>query len=583
MSKGKSSSQGSFSLPKAPTGICGLDEVTGGGLPLGRTTLVCGGAGSGKTLLAMEFLAHGAIDCGEPGVFMSFEEKERGLITNFASIGIDLKQLCEDRKMDMEYVEVDKSEIEETGEYDLEALFVRLGLAIDTIGAKRVALDTLESLFAGLTDAGVLRAELRRLFGWLNDRGVTTIVTGERGQGTLTRFGLEEYISDCVILLDNRVSNEMATRRLRILKYRGSSHGSNEYPFIVDRFGMSILPISSLRLEHEAPSERVSTGIHGLDDMLSGEGYYRDSSILFTGAAGTGKTSLACAFIEAGCRRGERCIYFASEESPRQITRNMRSIGIDLEPWTKKGLLRFEAARVSSESLEAHLLGVQRLVTELQPSLVVVDALSDLLDMGSPLEVKWMSARLVDFLKSQHVTSVFTSLVTGEANEGMSGVGISSTMDCWLHMENVKNNLERNRSLNVLKSRGMKHSNQAREFLITDKGLDLVNIYVSSAGGLMGSARLAQEAADRASQSQRRHEIEDKRQALKGRRESMEAKIAAMRAEFRAEALEVKRAMKEAEQREADLVKDSEAMAQKRGGGSKSQGRAAARRAKEER
>ncbi len=553
------------SLPKAPSGIYGLDEITDGGLPCGRTTLVCGGAGSGKTVMAMEFLAHGAELYGEPGVFMSFEEKERELVSNFASIGIDLKKLSKDGLIALEYVEVDKNQIEETGEYDLEALFVRLGYAIDSIGAKRVALDTVEALFAGLNNTGVLRSELRRLFRWLSDKGVTSIVTGERGEAGLTRFGLEEYIPDCVIFLDNRVCNELATRRLRILKYRGSSHGTNEYPFVVDSSGMSILPVTAMRLEHEAPSERVSSGVPGLDGMLGGEGYYRGSSVLLTGAAGCGKTSLSAAFVDAGCRRGERCLYFASEESPRQIMRNMRSIGIDLEPWVREGQLTFEASRVSSESLESHLLRVQRLVTRLRPSLVVVDALTDLLDMGSPLEVKWMSARLVDFLKSQAVTAVFTSLVGGDISEGISGVGISSTMDSWLHVENVKNNLERNRALYVLKSRGMKHSNQLREFLITDEGIELMDVYPGSSGALMGAARLSQEAADRAARVLRLEEVKNSRSMLGEKRKLMEARIAAIRAEFDAEARQIERDVESAEDRESALAQGAADLARKRG------------------
>ncbi|MGD0854300.1 MAG: circadian clock protein KaiC [Dehalococcoidia bacterium] len=555
-------------LAKTPTGIQGLDEITGGGLPKGRPTLVCGGAGSGKTMLAMTFLEHGARKCNEPGVFFSFEENESELATNFASLGYDLTDLIKQKKIIVDFVVVEKNEIAETGEYDLEGLFIRLGAAIDEIGAKRVVLDTVEALFAGLNNTGILRAELRRLFRWLKARGVTTVITGERGDNTLTRHGLEEYVSDCVILLDHRVTNELATRRLRIIKYRGSSHGNNEYPFNVDESGISLLPLTSMGLTHKAGTERVSSGIQELDQMLSGEGYYRGSSILVTGMAGTGKSSVGAHLVNGGCARGERCLYFATEESPNQIMRNMRSIGIDLERWIKKGLLEFVAARANMRSLEEHLLVLQRTADDFKPSLVVVDAITDFNTIGSGLAVKWMTTRMVDFFKSRGITALFNSLVTGVDIED-SGIGVSSTMDVWMHLVNVPSDLERNRIMYIIKARGMPHSNQVREFLITNGGVKLVEVYTGPSGALLGSARLTQEAAEKRTTLDRKQEMEVKQKELFRKRAGLEAQIAGLRAELEAQGEEAKRISEHEKKREKEIGRDVEEMAVKRQAGGK--------------
>jgi circadian clock protein KaiC len=485
----------SGSLPKAPTGIAGLDEITGGGLPRARTTLVCGGPGCGKTLLAMEFLVHGARDYGEPGVFVAFEETLEELDENVRSIGFDLKQLADQKKLLIDFVRVERSEIEETGDYDLEGLFIRLGHAIDSTGARRVVLDTLETLFGGLSNQGILRAEIRRLFRWLKDRKITAVITGERGDNRLTRYGLEEYVSDCVIVLDHRVSEQLSTRRLRVLKYRGSTHGTNEYPFLIDEQGISVLPITSLGLNYEVTDERISTGIPRLDVMLDGRGVYRGSAILVSGTAGTGKTSVAAHFVDAACRRGERCLYFAFEESESQILRNLRSIGVDLAPWVKKGVLRFHATRPSLYGLERHLVVIHKLVSEFQPQAVVIDPITTFIGSGSSLETEAMVLRLVDFLKSEGITALFTSLIHGATVE-RSEITISSMVDTWLILRHIEGGGERNRGLYILKSRGMAHSNQVREFLLTDDGVELTDVYVGPEGMLTGSMRQARADGD---------------------------------------------------------------------------------------
>ncbi len=481
-------------LPKAATGIAGLDEITGGGLPRGRPTLLCGTAGSGKTLLAMEFLVRGAADLGEPGVFMAFEEQAGELTQNVRSLGFDLDELAERNKLVLDHVHIERSEIEETGEYNLEGLFVRLGFAIDSIGAKRVVLDTIEALFGGLSNDAILRAELRRLFRWLKDKGVTAIITGERGQGALTRHGLEEYVSDCVILLDHRVNEQMATRRLRIVKYRGTVHGTNEYPFLIDEDGISVLPITSMGLEHEVSSERVSTGIPGLDAMLGGEGYYRGSSVLISGTAGTGKTSVAAHLADSNARRGERCLYFAFEESQAQLVRNMRSIGLDLVPWLEEGLLRVHASRPTQHGLEMHLATIHKQVREFRPATVVFDPVSNFIAAGSVTEARSMLMRLVDFLKAEQITALFTDLTPGGAAQEATQVDISSLIDTWLLIRDVEQGGERNRGIYVLKSRGMAHSNQVCEFLLTDRGIDVQDVRAGPApAGSMRKTGIAAE------------------------------------------------------------------------------------------
>ena len=517
------------SLPKAPTGIHGLDEITGGGLPKGRPTLICGGPGCGKTLMAAEFLIRGATQFKEPGAFISFEETGEELAQNVASLGFDLEQLVADKKIALDYVRVEPAEIEETGEYDLEGLFVRLGLAIDSVGAKRVVLDTIESLFGGFTNQALLRSEIRRLFRWLKDRGVTAVITGERGDGSLTRQGLEEYVSDCVILLDHRVNDQVSTRRLRIVKYRGTTHGTNEYPFLIDEAGISVLPVSGATLEHSVSNERLPSGVPQLDEMLGGKGYYRGSSILVSGTAGTGKTSLSAHLAHETAKNGERVLYLALEESPAQLVRNMRSIGIDLEPYVKKGLVRIQASRPTLFGLEMHLVQIHKTVAEFKPALVVVDPISNFINAGSALETQAMLLRLVDFLKAKRITAMLTHLTHGGSHTEATDVGISSLIDTWLLVRDIEVGGERNRGLYVLKSRGMKHSNQIREFLITAQGIRLEEVYVGPQGVLTGSLRAAQEARERAEALALQGEIDAKQREVDRLRAAMEVRAEAAR------------------------------------------------------
>ncbi len=465
-------------LSKVPTGIRGFDEITRGGLPRGRATLLCGGPGCGKTLFAMEFLVRGAVEFNEPGVFMAFEESDRELIANVSSLGIDLDALVKKKKILLDYVYIEKSEIEETGEYDLEGLFIRLDHAITSIGAKRVVLDTIEALFSGFSDPNILRAELRRLFRWFKEKGVAVVITAERGDGTLTRHGIEEYVSDCVVLLDHRVTEEISTRRLRVLKYRGSTHGANEYPFLIDERGISVLPITSLGLDYGVSSERISTGVIEIDAMLGGKGFYKGSSVLVSGTAGTGKSSLASAFGNEACRSGKRCLYFAFEESRDQIVRNMRSIGMDLEKWLKKGLLHIHAARPSFHGIEKHLLDMHRTIDDFSPDVIIVDPITSFVSIGSKAEVKSMLTRMLDFMKKLGITSVFTSLSYAGHGLEHTEAAVSSLMDTWILIRDVEEVGERTMGIHVLKSRGMAHSKQIRELIITDQGLDIKDMYL---------------------------------------------------------------------------------------------------------
>jgi circadian clock protein KaiC len=512
---------------KCPTGIRGLDDITEGGLPKGRPTLICGGAGCGKTLLAMEFLVRGIRDFKEAGVFMAFEENAEELAKNVASLGFDVPAMVRQKKLAIDYVHIERSEIEETGEYDLEGLFVRLDSMIKATGAKRVVLDSLEALFSGLPNEGILRAELRRLFRWLKAKGVTAVITAEQGKGAMTRHGMEEYVSDCVIMLDNRVVKQIATRRLRIVKYRGSKHGTNEYPTMIDEHGLSVLPISSLGLNYPVSDERVSSGIPRLDAMLGGKGYYRGTSILVSGTAGTGKSSMSAAFADATCKRGERCLYFSFEESPEQIKRNMTSIGFDLARWVKKGLLQFHSVRPSLCGLESHLVSMHNLVNTFKPAAMVIDPVTNLASLGDEGEIKAMLTRLIDFIKNQHISALFTSLTAGGAVPEQSEVGISSLMDSWLLLRMVESAGERNRLLYVLKSRGMAHSNQMREFVLSDRGIQLVDVYTGSGNVYTGSARLIQEAKDKA-------EGLTQQQAADCKQRELEAELASLSAQAEA-------------------------------------------------
>ncbi len=549
-------------LEKTPTGINGLDDITDGGLPKGRPTLVCGSAGAGKTLLAMEFLVKGAKKYDEPGVFMAFEETEEELAKNFASLGFDLDDLVANNKLIVDYVYIDKSEIEETGEYDLEGLFIRLGLAIDSIGAKRVVLDTLEVLFSGFQNEAILRSELRRLFRWLKNKGVTAIVTGERGESSLTRYGLEEYVADCVILLDNRMVEQIATRRLRIIKYRGSRHGTNEYPFLIEEDGISVLPITSLGLEHEACAERISTGIERLDTMLGGQGYYRGTTVLISGTAGTGKTSFAAEFAKAACERGERCLYFAFEESPSQIIRNMRSIGIDFQPYIDTGLMQISASRPMAYGLEMHLIAMRRLIDRFEPAIVIADPISNLTNVGTQADVMFTLTKLIDYLKLKTITAVCTSLVEHESIEGINAQGISSLMDTWISLRFFENDNERNRGVSVIKSRGMPHSNQIREYLLTDHGVEIQDVYLGPSGGLlMGSSRAAQEAKEMAEAVAQSKNVIRRKRELESKLKSLDAQITTLSSQFEAEKEELNKLSSEDTLRIEALAKDRSEMA----------------------
>ena len=528
-------------LPKCPTGIQGLDEITDGGLPRGRPTLVCGGAGCGKTLLAAEFLVRGAVQFGEPGVFMAFEETEAELKANVASLGFDLAGLVRRKKIAIDYVHIERSEVQESGEYDLEGLFVRLNHAIDSIGAKRVVLDTLEALFASLPNEAILRAELRRLFRWLKDKGVTAVITAERGREQLTRHGLEEYVSDCVILLDHRVNDQIATRHLRVVKYRGALHGTNEFPFLIGDEGISVLPITSLGLNHKISSERIATGIPRLDAMLGGKGFFRGSSILLTGTPGTGKTIVAANFAQAAARRGERVLFFSFEESPNQIIRNMHSIGLRLEPLVKSGLLQFHSARPSLYGLEMHLATMFKEIVAFQPHVVVIDPITSLMDAGTASECRAMITRLVDYLKGGQVTTLFTSLTQAGHALQQSEASMSSLMDSWLLLEDFEGNGERNRVLYVLKARGMAHSNQIREFLISNRGIDVVDAYIGPSGVLTGSARAAQTAREKAEALASQQEAARRKRELERKREALERQISGLRSEHEASAEELRR------------------------------------------
>jgi circadian clock protein KaiC len=559
MAKALPSSKNTISrLPKCPTGISGLDEITEGGLPKGRPTLICGEAGAGKTLFGVEFIVRGIMQFNEPGVFVAFEEKSDELAVNVASLGFDLKKLVQEKKLRLDYVHIKRSEIEETGEYDLDGLFIRLGYAIDSVKAKRVVLDTLENLFSSLSNETILRAELRRLFEWLKTKGVTAIITGEKGTNQLTRQGLEEYVSDCVIVLDHRVQNQISTRRLRVIKYRGSMHGTNEYPFLIDNKGISVLPVTSLTLENEVSSERVSTGIPTLDNMLGGQGFFKGSSILVSGTAGTGKTSIAAHFANAACLRKERCIYFAFEESPEQIMRNMRSINVSLEKHVKAGLLKFHASRPTLYGLEMHLLVIYKMIQDFKPTTVILDPITNLVTIGTVSDIKSMLIRLIDFLQKEQITVLFTALTLNATVNENTDEGVSSLVDAWLMVRDIEFNGERNRGMYIMKSRGMKHSNQVREFVINDNGLELVDVFLGPEGILTGSAREAHQLIEKTEDAMRAFSLNRKDREIERKSSMLETKISGLRSEFESVKDELNRIYQEEELRKEVLTHNRE-------------------------
>jgi circadian clock protein KaiC len=553
-------------LQKTPTGITGLDEITEGGLPKGRPTLICGDAGSGKTVFSIEFIVKGAMEYNEPGVFVAFEEKREELAINVASLGFDLNKLIAAKKIKIDHIQIDRSEIEETGEYDLEGLFIRLGYIIDSIGAKRIVLDTIESLFSGLSNHGILRAELRRLFTWLKDKGVTAIITGEKGDGKLTRQGLEEYVSDCVILLDHRIQNQISTRRLRIVKYRGSVHGTNEYPFLIDEDGISVLPITSLALANKVSSERISSGIATLDNMLGGKGFYRGSSVLVSGTAGSGKTSIAAYFANAACMRKERCLFFAFEESPEQIMRNMKSINLDLGRHVKSGLLKFYASRPTLHGLEMHLVVIYKLIRQFKPAVVVLDPITNLVTVGEVSEVKSILIRLIDFLQREQITVMFTALIYATDKRSQTDEDVSSLVDAWISVSDIELNGERNRGLYILKSRGMKNSNQVREFMITDDGIEMVDVALGPNGVLIGSARKLYQLEKATGPALQQNALNRKNKEIENKRSLLESKIAGLTSEFELVKDELNRAFVEDQLRQGMAEKNRAEMLEMRQG-----------------
>jgi len=553
-------------LNKCPTGIAGFEEITGGGLPAGRPTLVCGSAGSGKTLFAVEFLVNGAVRFDEPGVFIAFEENEVELTENVASLKWDLNELAEQKKIYLDHVYIERSEIEETGEFNLEGLFIRIEAAMNAIQARRIAIDSIEALFSGFDNESLLRAEIRRLFRWLKEKGLTAVITGEKGNNAFTRHGLEEYISDCVVFLDHRLIDQVATRRMRIIKYRGTSHGTNEYPFLITEKGFSVFPITTLDLDYPVSTDRVPTGVERLDEMLGGQGYYKGASILISGTAGTGKSSLGACFVGAACKRGERAIYFSFEEAADQILRNMASIGIDLKPALDRGLLEFRSVRSTTYGIETHLMMMLKKIDEFQPSVVAVDPISNLTSVADIREVKEALTRLIDYMKMKGITAIFTDLSNFGRSLETTETAISSLMDTWILLRDIEINGERNRGMYVLKSRGMDHSNQIREFLITSDGIDLQDVYVGPRGVLTGTARFTQEAEEAAETLIQHQKIERLQRDLQRKENTMTSRIQELKDAFEAEKEEIRHAIHEAEARARALNGNKDELERMRSG-----------------
>ena len=501
--------------------------------------MVCGPAGSGKTVFGIEFVLHGA-EMGEPGVYVSFEETKERIYRNINSLGHDPEKLVRNKQLYIDYIDARPQGDAEVGEFELTGLFLRLERALDSVKGKRVVIDGAEALFSAFQNKFIVRRELGRLFRWLDEKGVTCVLTAEQGEGTLTRHGMEEYLADCVIYLDHRITDQLSTRRLRVIKYRGAPHSTDEFPFLIDDDGICVLPLTSLGLNHLASAERLPTGIKSLDEMFGGKGFFRGSSILVSGTAGTGKSSIAATFVASACARGERALYFAFEESKDQICRNMRSIGLDLEKWVRKGMLCFETFRPTVYGLESHLANIEKITLRHKPRIVVIDPITNFTSLGSTSEVKNMLMRLIDYLKTFQITALFTSLTEGGAPVEQSSVGVSSLIDTWLLVRDIEMSGERNRGLYVLKSRGMSHSNQIREFVITDKGLDLVPVYVGTDGNIViGAARAAKASEEEAAARTARVTEKTRADTRRQRQRAFEAEQTALRARFEVQEREI--------------------------------------------
>jgi circadian clock protein KaiC len=551
-------------IAKCSSGIHGFDEITFGGLPRGRSTLICGGAGTGKTLFAMEFIVRGARDFREPGLFVTFEESAAELVTNVASLGIDLAQLIERKRLAIDHIQLSPSEIMATGEFNLDGLFIHLGAAIKAVGAKRIAIDSLGTLLARLPNELILGGELRRLFAWLKELGITAIITTELGDTTLTRYRLDEYISDCVIVLDQRVINQMSTRRLRIIKYRGALHGTNEYPMLIDEGGLSVLPIRALNLDYPLTGQHQRTGIPRLDTMLGGKGFYRGSCILISGSAGSGKTSLAALFALQLAREGKRCLYLPTEEAPRQLLRNLTSIGVDLAVPLRQGLLKMQPIRPTIFGLEQHLLNIQREVEHFRPAAVIIDPTSSLTSIGDPLAIEGMLIRLINFLKMKGITLLLTSLTAGGPLEEASMAAISSQVDTWIVQKMVQTPSERNRVLYIMKSRGMAHSNQLREYTLSARGVDLLDVYDSGGEEATGTGRLRQQAHAEAEEKVRSLAAEQGLRARAQTRRNLQAQIAELETQLSETKLDRQREQRRVQSQAATLRTDQTRLARAR-------------------
>ena len=460
-------------LPKSLTGIQGLDDITYGGIPQNRPTLLVGSIGTGKTIFAMEYIINGITMFNEPGVFMTFEEQTDELQINVTSMGYNLSKLIADNKIYLEHLHIDHREIQATGKYDIEGLFIRIEMAIEKVKAKRIVLDALDTLFIGL-DSQILRSEIKRLFFWLKEKKVTAIITSEVGDIFLTRLGFEEVVADCVIELNNRLNNQISTRRLRIVKYRGSYHSTNEYPFMIDHKGITIFPIISEAPQIIVSNERISSGIKQIDEMLDGRGFYVGSSILVSGSAGTGKSSIAASFIKDVCEKKGTALYCAFEEAPNQIKRNMASIGIFLEPYEKSGNLHFYYSRPTLQTLELHFIAIKKLIKQINPSVVILDPITNLMIENINSDIRTMLTRFVDYLKMEQITVLLTATLTVSSLELIqSNEGISSMVDTCIMIQEKNIIDSRRRTLYIMKSRGICNSKKEVEFIITSEGISI--------------------------------------------------------------------------------------------------------------
>ena len=549
MTKGKVKSSSDI----VSTGVKGLDDVLGGGIPQGHAMLLVGKPGTGKSILSMEYLLHGIELHKENGVYISFEESEKQIISNAASFGWKFEEMVKKNKLAISYIDMQPEQMRTVGDYDLSALILRVKGAIKKVNARRVVIDGINNLLSTFDDERIIRSDLLRLIREIKEVNATIFITGERGHDSWSKMGFEEYLADGLMHLDNRTDGNYQTREIQVVKCRGINHYTGKSPFIINSEGMSIRPLITADFDYKVLKSRVSTGIADIDNMLGGKGLYRGSTVYITGPSGAGKTSISSSFANGACSRGERALFLAFEESSDQIIRNMKSIGLSLDKWVNEKLLYFYTARATTNSLEGHLDNIMTMVREVEPTCVVLDPISAFRPIANENETKLMLIRLNDYLRARKITTVFTALSSDGEYSEHADVQLSSIADTWIVVRIMDYKGERNNVMQLMKSRGMSHSRQMKEMYFTGNGLKLQNVYQGPEGVLTGAARIGQEKYEKLKEARNVIEIDKNRKKIERKKSLLEASIEALKHEYEEELEALHAAIEEAEEQNSKI------------------------------